>query len=241
VDGSVKVGEGDRGGLERLVRYMARPAVSFERVSYDEHTGEVTVRSAKKQDGVRPVVARYQVLTFLALLVLHVPPSGMHMVRYYGWYSSRGRAARKVRLGLARVEAGQGDGQVPGALNTAASPTAAERRLRWAQLIKSVFETDPLECGHCGGQMKFVAVTTSSQPTVIDRLLTHLGLDSEDPTARQTGPPLWLQIAQAQSHLEAYPESDPEWDGCRDDFADDVLDQRHACVDDAYHDQSSWG
>lgn len=35
VDGSVKVVVGDYGRLKRLVRYLARPAVSAERVGYD--------------------------------------------------------------------------------------------------------------------------------------------------------------------------------------------------------------
>ena len=74
VDCSVKVATGDHGRLERLVRYMARPPISFERVSYDAHTGKVLVRSAKKKDGIRKVVAEYKALDFLSLLALQVPP-----------------------------------------------------------------------------------------------------------------------------------------------------------------------
>jgi len=59
VDGSVKVAVGDYGRLKRLVRYLARPAVSAERVEYDKTGGTVTVRSSKKVQGIRPVVARY--------------------------------------------------------------------------------------------------------------------------------------------------------------------------------------
>jgi hypothetical protein len=57
VDGSVKVAVGDYGRLRRLVRYLARPAVSAERVTFDRSSGTVTVRSSKKVRGVRPVVA----------------------------------------------------------------------------------------------------------------------------------------------------------------------------------------
>jgi hypothetical protein len=41
-DGSVKVAIGDHGRLKRLVRYLARPAVSAERVEYDRSSGTVT-------------------------------------------------------------------------------------------------------------------------------------------------------------------------------------------------------
>ncbi len=43
-DGSVKVTVGDYGRLRRLVRYLARPAVSAERVTCDRSSGTVTVR-----------------------------------------------------------------------------------------------------------------------------------------------------------------------------------------------------
>ncbi len=42
VDGSVRVAVGDYGRLRRLVRYLARPAVSTERVEYDRSSGTVT-------------------------------------------------------------------------------------------------------------------------------------------------------------------------------------------------------
>ncbi len=97
VDGSVRILKGDRGRLRRLVRYMARPAVSVERISYDDKTGRVTVRSAKKLNGQRPVVATYDALTFLALLALQVPPPGVHLTRYYAHYSTVSRARRRSR------------------------------------------------------------------------------------------------------------------------------------------------
>ncbi len=52
VDASVRIHKGDRQGLRRLVRYMARPAVSVERVTYNGSTGRVIVRSCKKVNGV---------------------------------------------------------------------------------------------------------------------------------------------------------------------------------------------
>jgi len=240
VDGSVKIAAGDRAGLLRLVRYIARPAVSFERVGYDASTGKVTVRSAKKRGGVRPVVATYHVLTFLALLVLHVPPARMHMVRYFGWYASRSRALRKACSDSAAGEVGQG-GQAPEGLCTAPTPAAKERRLRWAQLVKLVFEVDPLQCDRCGGQMKPVAFITPSQPAVIERILTHLGLQSDEATTRKTGPPLWLQIAQAQSYLAEHPECSPDWDGSRDELEHEANDPRGSFGDAAHHDQRNWG
>ena len=137
------------------------------------------------------------------------------------------------------AEVGQGEQAAEG-LVMAPTPAAKERRLRWAQLIKLVFEVDPLQCHHCGGQLKLVAFITRSQPAVIARILDHLELANDQSTERQTGPPLWLQIAQAQSHAEEHPECSPDWDGTRDDLEHDAPDQPDACGDDAYHDQRYW-
>ncbi len=54
VDGSVKVAVGDYGRLKRLVRYLARPAVSAERVAYDRSSGRVTGLQFKEGAGRPP-------------------------------------------------------------------------------------------------------------------------------------------------------------------------------------------
>ena len=140
VDGSVKVAVDDYWRLRRLVRYLARPAVSAERVAYDQTSGTVTVRSSKKVRGIRPVVAQYDVLTFMSLLALQVPPPGVHMVRSYGHYSVRSRVERRRRVG----EGAAG-------IRSEKSPPASERRRRWAELIRLMFEVDPMRCERCGG------------------------------------------------------------------------------------------
>ncbi len=45
-------------------------------------------------------------------------------------------------------------------------------RRRWAELLRRIFEVDPLRCPRCGQEMRIVAVIT--EPPVIDRILTYL-------------------------------------------------------------------
>lgn len=209
VDASIKVYTGEWGKLHRLVRYMARPGIAQDRVNYDEHTGQVTVRSAKRFDGIRPVVAHYDVMTFLGLLTQQIPPPYLHMVRYYGWYSIRKRAHRRKLC----VEEQPID--VPKEIDP---PSVIVRRQAWARLLQKVFEVDPLRCERCGSVMRIVSFITTSQQQVLHQILDHLQMDIELP--QSTGPPLWYQKELAKQHIEEYQDwyhcdvayDEPVWD-----------------------------
>ena len=44
----------------------------------------------------------------------------------------------------------------------------------WAEMIRMVYEVDPLVCPKCGGTMKVVSFLT--EPAVVDRIIDHLKL-----------------------------------------------------------------
>jgi hypothetical protein len=44
----------------------------------------------------------------------------------------------------------------------------------WAEMIRKVYEVDPLICPRCGGRMKVVAFLT--EYAVVDRIIRHLEL-----------------------------------------------------------------
>ena len=55
-------------------------------------------------------------------------------------------------------------------------PTAVERkrsRRSWAQLIRRIYEVDPLVCRQCGADMRILAFILD--PPVIRKILHHLG------------------------------------------------------------------
>jgi len=57
-------------------------------------------------------------------------------------------------------------------------------RRSWAQLIKRIYEVDPLVCPSCGSEMKVIALITEHD--VVDAILRHL----ERKEAREArGPP----------------------------------------------------
>ena len=61
---------------------------------------------------------------------------------------------------------------MPPPIVPAARLAPTEARRRWAALLQQIFEVDPLACPRCRGPMRVVACIT--QPSVIDRILTHL-------------------------------------------------------------------
>jgi len=108
---------------------------------------------------------------FIAAITQHIPDKSFQLVRYYGWYSNKMRGQRDKQA----IEEGQ-----------AAAGTAVEvidvseyksRRIpsaKWRELIKKVWEADPLLCPRCSHEMRIVSLIDDR--TVIERILRHLGL-----------------------------------------------------------------
>jgi hypothetical protein len=79
-------------------------------------------------------------LEFLAEITQHIPETGMQTVRYYGWYSNKMRGQRAAES----QKAGE-----PVDIDADQTPAPSQSRMRWAALMKRVFEVDPLECPEC--------------------------------------------------------------------------------------------
>jgi len=173
--------EGDR--LERLARYVTRPALS---------TGAVTIRDDGRVEVATPPDPRtgsesvvLDPLEFVHAVVTQIPDAKKHLVRYYGAYSHRfrGRARRMAAAAVADAEASpsgapQGADREP---MVPAEPGSAEARRRssWARVLQKVFEVDPLLCPRCKTEMRVVAWITD--PVVIERIVAHrkrAGLES---------------------------------------------------------------
>ncbi len=148
----------DTEGRERLARYLVRPPVSLERLTYDRENQQVLYQGKAQ-------TYTYQPLDFLAYVSLHIPDKGEQIVRYYGWYSNKSRGLRKK------------DKSASSAISHAEEDlTAYQKKCRsaWARLIRKIYEVDPLVCPQCQHTMKIIAFV-EEDPT-IHKILTHLGL-----------------------------------------------------------------
>jgi len=167
VDDSVRFEPEDRKSMEKVARYLLRPPLSLERMTYSKGDDQVGYRR-KGKDGRPGDEERVDALEFLARVIAHIPPPRVHLIRYLGHYSnvSRGRRrkGREAPLTPGRSGSYEDDGL-----------TDAQRRARrreWARLIRRVYEIDPLVCEKCGGEMKIVSVILENK--VIQKILGHL-------------------------------------------------------------------
>lgn len=188
----VRVAADDRTGLERLCRYVARPAVCAERVALRED-GTVTYRlKTPRRSGETHRVMQPE--EFLARLVALIPPPRFPLVRYHGVFAPnspwRGaivpgprrvhhRDRGRARASVARCEAAASDGGVNAGL--------CLTRWDWATLLRHVWGVDALACPRCEGRMRFIAVIRDR--AVIERILLHLGLPHEPPRAARARDP----------------------------------------------------
>ncbi len=64
-----------------------------------------------------------------------------------------------------------------------------EAKRRWAELLRLVYEVDPLHCPKCGGEMQVIALI--QEPRVVDKILRYLREKGRDARAGPwaTGPP----------------------------------------------------
>ncbi len=92
-------------------------------------------------------------MEYVARVLAQIPPPRKHLVRYYGFYSNAARGKRR-RDQTALVQRDTADTQpAPSAANAAV-------RKRWADLLRRVYEVDPLVCPRCAGSMTVVGFGT---------------------------------------------------------------------------------
>lgn len=155
-----------RDKLERLCRYIARPAVSDERLSLLDDGWIRYELKTPYRDGTTHVI--FEPLDFLARLAALVPKPRVNLTRFHGVFAPNSKHRIKItpaKRGKGRKRRSDEEGQ---------SSSSAERRaaMTWAQRLKRVFNIDIETCPKCGGAVKIIACI--EDPVVIDKILTHL-------------------------------------------------------------------
>jgi hypothetical protein len=168
-----------RDRLERLCRYITRPALCLERLSTNA-AGQVVYQLKNPfRDGTTHIL--FSPHDFIARLAALIPRPRINLTRYHGVFapsspmrraivptSARARQRRKSKdPATAQATREQQPAATP--TDSADPPTAP---LTWAQRLKRVFELDITLCPLCGGQLRVIADITD--PDLIRKILDHV-------------------------------------------------------------------
>jgi hypothetical protein len=168
---AVRCAMNQRHQLERLCRYITRPAIANERLSLNR-AGDVVLRlKTPYKDGTTHVVM--SPLEFMQRLAALVPRPRLNLIRFHGVLAPNAKLRPEIVPGRPSTALGTGDDT-----DTLGhySPGA---RMNWARLLKRVFNIDVELCPHCGGRLKIIAAILEA--SAIAKILGHLGLPTRAP------------------------------------------------------------
>ena len=162
--------------LERLCRYITRPAIAEQRLSLASNGNVVVALKTPFDDGTSHVVL--SPMEFMGRLAALVPKPRVNLTRFHGVFSPRSRL-REYAVPIKPVD------------EPARASQSGNRvySMTWAQRLKRVFAIEIEKCEKCGGKVKIIA--SIEDPEVIEKILKHLGLD-EASQARNRSPPTGL-------------------------------------------------
>lgn len=173
---------------ERLCRYIARPAVSVQRLSLSSHGKVVYTLKTPYRDGTTQIV--FEPIDFVARLAALVPRPRVNLVRYHGVLAPNHHWRAEI------TPAGRGKGARRNHNGETKSSVERHAAMTWAQRLKRVFNIDVETCARCGGPVKVIACIEDQ--VVIDKILAHL----HDKEQKAPAPPLLVPQPRAPP---AYP------------------------------------
>ena len=160
INAAVGCEAGERGKLERVCRYMARPPIAEERLSIDGDGLVVYELKHASSDGTTHVL--FEPDDFIARLAALVPRPRAHLVRYHGLFAPNARHRHLIvpRL-ISPINTEQSE-------NTSVVRTAP---MTWMARLNRVFGVDLSVCPKCGGDLRVIGEVTD--PRTIARILEH--------------------------------------------------------------------
>jgi len=225
VDASVTIAGWDRYGLERLVRYCARPPLSQQRLGrLNDETLVYSLRKPTLEGRTELILTPLELLDRLAHLVT---PPRIHKHRYCGVLAPNAKLRRAVtetagpaaatlqllqeaRQKMGIPDAEQADQPPQGTEANPDKPPSAVRRAAarcWALLLARIFECLPLSCPRCREPMQIIAFIL--ERPVIERILTHIGEPTQAPLVWPArGPPKAEMEFDQVASGEDWPEMD---------------------------------
>jgi hypothetical protein len=153
----------ERSKLERLCRYISRPAVCEQRLSLTESGSIRYELKTPYRNGTTHII--FEPLDFISKLAALVPVPRVNLIRYHGIFAPHhAHRAEIVNTTKDKKKHTQAEDVKP--------KTEKRARLTWAQRLKRVFDIDIKVCEACGGTVKIIACIEDHH--VINQILSHL-------------------------------------------------------------------
>jgi hypothetical protein len=174
----------DRARLERLCRYALRPPIAQERLHLTPEGQVILDLRHRWADGTTYLV--FEPLELLERLTSLTPRPRINLLLYYGVLGAR--SAWRSRIAAPDREPRETRPEAPrDHVPTEKARERSKTNWLWAELMQRSFGFDVLACPRCGDRLELIALI--EDPSVIRRILNHLGLPTEVPTARPARPP----------------------------------------------------
>jgi Putative transposase len=193
LDASVRIGAHDRRGLERLLRYCARPPFAAERLQeLDEHRLIYTLPKPTPDGRTQLILSPLELIGRIATLV---PPPRQHRHRSYGVLAPNS-PLRSAVTALA-PESGESENaslqhEVPTEDDSSCATVRSPARYLWVVLLARIYEVFPLICPMCGAEMRIIAFITEAVD--VRKILSHIGEPAIPPRISPArGPPEWYE------------------------------------------------
>jgi hypothetical protein len=153
--------------LERLGRYLLRPPVAEDRLSFAPD-GSVLLRlKTPWRDGTSHIAL--EPLELLEKLAALIPRPYVNLIVYHGVLAPNAKWRREV--------VGSSDSNMSQKPASSSSGNAGPYNRTWAELMRCGLDIDVLRCPDGGGRLRFVAAIMLS--SAIRRILRHLGVPSD--------------------------------------------------------------
>ncbi len=162
----------EREKLEKLCRYITRPAIAEDRLKLLPSGDIVLKLKTKYSDGTSHLL--FSGLEFVEKLAALVPQPRIHLTRFFGCLAPHA----KIRSQIVPKKPEATD-PAPSRPEPTSSVPKRSRRMRWAELLARVFAIDLKNCPHCPGELKIVAAIVETG--AIRKILGHLGLPDLPP------------------------------------------------------------
>lgn len=161
-----------RDRLERLCRYVTRPAICLERLTV-RNDGQIQYALKNPfRNGTTHIL--FSPLDFLSKLAALVPRPRHHLVRYHGVFAPNARIRKRIvptKGKKAKIKKKSDKGEHKPETEAKVEDDLIAP-LSWAQRLKRVFNLDINLCPFCGGTLRVIADITD--PVIIQKILNHI-------------------------------------------------------------------